>query len=539
MTIISDRMSGRLSSIFISVFITIFVSLSMFVFPANAKTAGDNAASTTSNMIQFAQTRVCKRPNLMINGVCRRGIVKLRCTPPNKIINGRCIPPRAIRNPANLRKTDNLGRLIPRCRPPKKIINGRCIASVAAVPKSRCLPPSKFIDGRCLLPKPTGKKFLTCGPHKIRVGGQCIAEGTKQECPRFFVRVRGRCERITLQKTCPPTQALVGDRCIPLAVAVKCLPPLVRIDGKCTRLNVIAPRCVAPRKIIGGKCRLPGVGLFPVKCRSPLVRIGGVCKLPGLGNLCFSPKKLIGGVCQLPAQFACPPPRVLRNGQCLLRNPSCQTPFVRSPITNRCYLPFEVDLIPEAECRPPWFYSERSGGCVKLRPRPRSRENIVWIQSCLNTLGYRAGVEDGISGRQTRSAWEDFRQALSLRGIVSFDDPETLGALYRECSSEPREVAKPRPVEPAVEPPIGSPEPASDLKYRQSMCATGKLYSLLNKTYGDAIELKQCGATCLPIPEGMVEANVRRLEIDQGIRWCKDCVKVGDEGILCPVPNLQ
>ena len=109
MTIISDRMSGRLSSIFISVFITIFVSLSMFVFPANAKTAGDNAASTTSNMIQFAQTRVCKRPNLMINGVCRRGIVKLRCTPPNKIINGRCIPPRAIRNPANLRKTDNLG----------------------------------------------------------------------------------------------------------------------------------------------------------------------------------------------------------------------------------------------------------------------------------------------------------------------------------------------------------------------------------------------------------------------------------------------
>ncbi|MFK5979082.1 MAG: peptidoglycan-binding domain-containing protein [Rhizobiaceae bacterium] len=212
---------------------------------------------------------------------------------------------------------------------------------------------------------------------------------------------------------------------------------------------------------------------------------------------------------------------------------------MRSPITNKCYLPFEVDLIPEAECRPPWFYSERSGGCVKLRPRPRSRENIVWVQSCLNTLGYRAGVEDGISGRQTRSAWQDFRRALDLRGIVGFDDPETLGVLYRECNSEPRETAEPRPANPPVEP---STEPATskdNLKYRQSMCATGKLYSLLSKTYGDTVKLEQCGNSCLPIPDGMTEAVISRLEADQGIRWCKDCVKIGDEGILCPVPSLQ
>ncbi|MBL4890783.1 MAG: peptidoglycan-binding protein [Rhizobiaceae bacterium] len=279
--------------------------------------------------------------------------------------------------------------------------------------------------------------------------------------------------------------------------------------------------------------------MLPVKCNPPLKRINGICKLPGFGILCIPPKKMFGGVCRLPVQIVCAPPRVRRGAHCVLPNPSCHAPFVRSPITNRCYLPFEVDLVPEAECRPPWFYSERSGGCVKLRPRPRARENIVWVQSCLNTLGYRAGVEDGISGRQTRSAWQDFRRALNLRGIVGFDDPETLGALYRECNSEPAEVAEPRPTETAAEPPTETATPASDLKYRQSMCATGKLYSLLNETYGGTIKLEQCGGRCLPIPEGMAESDVRRLETDQGIQWCKDCVKIGDEGILCPAPALQ
>ncbi|PCI05368.1 MAG: hypothetical protein COB78_01805 [Hyphomicrobiales bacterium] len=533
MTFISSHLSGRLSSIILKIIVVVLVNLSLFVFQANAKTSGHNSASDTSNLIQTAQTRLCNLPRVMINGVCRRPI-RLKCR-----VGGRpCAKGNAAQNPANLRRPDKLRRPIRRCLPPSKIINGRCTPPALVLKSARCSPPSKIINRNCVLPNPIKRK-LKCGPHKKRVNGQCIAAGQIPECPRFFVRVRGRCERIALKKTCPPSEALIGNRCVPLAVAVKCLPPLVRIDGKCISINIIAPPCKAPKKIIAGKCRLPGAGLFPAKCKSPLKRIDGVCRFPNLGNLCIPPKKMIGGVCKSPNQIVCARPRVSRGARCVLPNPSCQIPFVRSPITNRCYLPFEVEIIPEAECRPPWFYSERSGGCAKLRPRPRSRENIVWIQSCLNTLGYRAGVEDGISGRQTRSAWEDFRRAFSLRGIVGFDDPETLGALFRECSPEPREVAQPRPTETAVEPPIETEEPASDLKYRQSMCATGKLYSLLNETYGDTIKLEQCGGACLPIPEGMAEANVRRLETDQGIRWCKDCVKIGDEGILCPVPALQ
>lgn len=502
MNFTSGRILGRFSSIILNIIVMVLVSL--FVFPANAKTSGNNSASNTSNLAQLAQTRVCRRPNIMINGVCRRGVVN----------------PRAVRNPNNLRKRGELRRPIRRCLPPRQIINGRCVQPNAALKNARCRLPRKIINGNCVLPQQIKKKPI----------------GIIQECPRFFVRVRGECVRLDLKKTCPPSQQLIGDRCVSLAVAVKCLPPLLRIDGKCTKLNVIAPRCVAPRKMIRGRCRLPRVPLIPVKCNPPLKRINGVCKLPGIGNFCLAPKKMIRGVCQLPVQFVCSPPRVRRGGHCILPNPRCRAPYARSPITNRCYLPFEVDIIPEAECRPPWFYSVRSGGCVQFQPRPRSRENIVWIQSCLNTLGYRAGVEDGISGRQTRSAWEDFRSALRLRGIVGFDDPETLGALFRECNSESGKVAEPRPKEPAAEPPT---EPASDLKYRQSMCATGKLYSLLSKTYGDTIKLEQCGGACLPIPEGMPEDNVRRLEADQGIQWCKDCVKIGDEGILCPAPALQ
>lgn len=536
MTNISSRTSNYLSSFILKFIVMVLVSLSLFVFPANAITSGDNSASSHSNLVQFAQTRVCRRPKVMINGVCRRPIL-LKCRPGG---NRRCGKSNTIRNPANLRKP------VRRCLPPSQIINGRCTQPIVLKPIRRCLPPSKIINGRCTQPVVL-KPIRRCLPPSKIINGLCvpatpIRAGVIPECPRFFVRVRGRCERIQLQKTCPPTQARVGNRCVPLAVAVKCLPPLVRIDGRCVRLNPVISPCVPPKKMIRGQCQLPGLPILPIKCNPPLKRINGVCKIPGLGNLCIPPQKMIGGACRLPAQFACPLPRILRGGLCVLPNPRCQAPLVRSPITNRCYLPFVIDDIPEAECRPPWFYSERSGGCVKLRPRLRSRESVVWVQSCLNTLGHRAGVEDGIPGRQTRSAWEDFRRALGLRGIVGFNDPETLGALYRECNSEPRQVAQPRPAEPSVpsvpvvEPPL---EPASDLKYRQSMCATGKLYSLLSKTYGDTIQLEQCGGACLPIPEGMAEADVRRLETDQGIQWCKDCVKIGDEGILCPAPTLQ
>ncbi len=264
--------------------------------------------------------------------------------------------------------------------------------------------------------------------------------------------------------------------------------------------------------------------------------INGRCQLPGIER-CLPPKRIIRGRCRLPELVRCQPPRVWRGGRCILPNPACRAPRVRSPITGRCYLPFDVVPIPEAQCRPPWVYSARAGGCVKLRPRPKPRENITWIHSCLNRLGYRAGFEDGLAGRQTRTAWDSFRNAMGLNGYIGYGDPETLAQLYRQCAPAQEAVAPP--------PPPRCPDPkisvgkncASGLNYRPSLCATGRLFSTLSQSYGQTLNLEKCGRSCLPVPEGMDEAEALRLQSGQGINWCKDCIKVGDEGILCPTPR--
>ena len=354
---------------------------------------------------------------------------------------------------------------------------------------ARCRAPLVFRNGICQLP-------ATCAPGFIMRNGRCVRRA----------------------------------RAVPRQPQVRCIAPRVMRNGRC--VLQVRRLCPPPKVWRNGHCRNPAVRLCPPpkvwrngRCRNPVVRV------------CPPPKVWRNGRCRLPVQIICIPPRVRIAGRCLLPRPVCPPPLVRSPLSGRCIVPVIVDPIPQADCRAPFIYSERAGGCIRIRPRPEPRDNIAWIQSCLNTLGFNAGAEDGIAGRRTRSGWDEFRRANGLPpGFVPYTDPQTLAALYEQCrpsqGSEPPQAVLPRRENPPRQPAADE----DDFIYPQAMCATGPLYRTLTRQFGENINLEKCGTSCVPIPEGMSPAEARRQQTRNGINWCTECIRLGDEGLLCPLP---
>ncbi len=513
----SNAMSGRSLRIKLGVFITVLAAFILTSLPAKADISINSSPINISSGLQVAQLQLCLPPKRIINGRCQLpglvqprqiqpGLVQ-RCRPPKRLIGGRC----------------QLPQLRPVCRPPKRLVRGVC-----KLPQLRpvCAPPKRLIGGRCQLPQ----LRPVCRPPKRMIRGVCKLPQLRPVCRPPKRLIRGVCKLPQLRPVCAPPKRMIRGVCKLPQLRPVCRLPKVLVRGRC-RLPDLRPVCRLPRRMIGGVCKLPPI-VNP--CLPPDRLVAGVCR-PPIADRCLRPRRWINGVCRLPDVMRCERPRVWRGGRCVLPNPRCLPPLVRSPISGRCYMPFDIDPIPEAECRAPWFFSPEAGGCVKPRPRPRPQENIVWIQSCLNSLGYSAGVEDGLAGRNTRAAWESFRDALGLSGYVDFVDPETLSLLYRQCRPQPAQPLPPGPQCPA---PAAGGGCSSGLEYRPVLCATGRLFNLLSDNYGGSIDLEKCGRSCLPVPDGMDEAEALRLQSEQGITWCKDCVKVGEEGILCPTPRL-
>ncbi|GGE79515.1 hypothetical protein GCM10007285_04180 [Stappia taiwanensis] len=240
----------------------------------------------------------------------------------------------------------------------------------------------------------------------------------------------------------------------------------------------------------------------------------------------------------------CPSGYVVEGGECVRRDSrACSFPFVYSANQGRCVC---------AE-----GYRPYGAGCAPERPRPTPQDNITWIQSCLNAAGYNAGTVDGLAGRRTRSAWEEFRSAAGLGDArVPYTDPETLAALFKACQpedagappaddgadgSKPDDSEGSTPADdagnastPAPAPVPADPSALGEFAPDRAQCATGKLYTLLT-AQGASVE--PCGRACIPPPEGLDDAQLQERAEAQGITWCQSCISVGSLGLLCPEPE--
>ncbi len=320
--------------------------------------------------------------------------------------------------------------------------------------------------------------------------------------------------------TCPQGTIPLLGRCVPIPQPGQACPAgQIRIGGQCVNPP---PACPQGQTLVGGQC----VDICPPGWRwdqNRCVRDGHGCPAgTWLGwdgrcvPVCPPDAILIGNVC-LPLPWAVPPAE------------RCPLPFVRSPITGECVLPVDVVVVVErpAACPRGFVWSERVQACVRPKPKARPRENIAWIQGCLNALGYDAGPEDGIAGPRTRAAWAAFRREAGLgRGMAPFDDPATLGALYLQCTAAQRPTA-------------GTMGTMSDrdggLVYRPLLCATGAVREALSRLLGR--EVPACGPICVPVPEGLVPQQAEAAAREAGIVWCRHCIRVNGQDIVCPKPS--
>ncbi|MCA1241814.1 peptidoglycan-binding protein [Stappia stellulata] len=128
----------------------------------------------------------------------------------------------------------------------------------------------------------------------------------------------------------------------------------IRPNGPVINPNNRPLICAPPRVMRNGRCVLPR----PQVCAPPRVMRNGRCVLPR-PQVCAPPRVMRNGRCVLPRPQVCAPPRVMRNGRCVLPRPQvCAPPRVMR--NGRCVLPRPT------VCAPPRVL--RNGRCVLPRP---------------------------------------------------------------------------------------------------------------------------------------------------------------------------
>ena len=180
--------------------------------------------------------------------------------------------------------------------------------------------------------------------------------------------------------------------------------------------------------------------------------------------------------------------------------------------------------------------------CVRAAQAKNTGPDLAEIQACLNDLGYEAGAVDGRPGQRTRGAWNDFREDKGLGGPTrSFKDPKTLERLFAACdekdtktAGEPAAKSKDKDAAKQTE---SAEEPATDEAgaggYPDVLCVSKSLHKQLSKLAGKQTKLELCGEACVPIPPGTPAEQVRKSEQEYAVKWCRNCIQVGEAGIIC------
>ncbi len=229
----------------------------------------------------------------------------------------------------------------------------------------------------------------------------------------------------------------------------------------------------------------------------------------------------------------CKSPRVWssRQGRCVFPvadNPKCERNEVFSKADDACV------------CRE--GYERKDGACMQVAGLG-SRPDYAKVQRCLNQLGFKAGRVDGQPGQRTRRALAEFRAEVGLRDRPArLNDPVTLTRLFEECDADKVEVAeekKPEPdvqkkAEPALQPKAKAEADTAKSSqtgaYPELLCVSKGLSRALSKIAGG--KLSVCGDACVPIPPGMGQKQIRQSEQEYAVKWCRNCIRIGDAGIV-------
>jgi hypothetical protein len=171
---------------------------------------------------------------------------------------------------------------------------------------------------------------------------------------------------------------------------------------------------------------------------------------------------------------------------------------------------------------------------------------IARAQRCLTELGYYKGEIDGKRGKDTWTAYWNFKHDHGLAGYKDPTSPTVQKKMGELCTgldttaaitppSEPAPQAEPTPVAPAGgEAAALNPPPRLTLD-----CLPQDLIAMLRQAHGQSVSAPACDNNCLPTPKGLPQSHLDDLQKKAGIVWCTVCVTVDSHLSLEDVQRIE
>ena len=207
-------------------------------------------------------------------------------------------------------------------------------------------------------------------------------------------------------------------------------------------------------------------------------------------------------------------------------------------------------------------------------PTPEQVEAIAKTQKCLADLGYYQGAVDGKRGKQTWTAFWNFKQEHGLKSYSDLLAEPVQQKLTELCAAHAEAVAaaaaradplyQPEDGEPSAPAAAATEETAEGddgkddeaaLAFPQSEdepvvpvapsarldidCLPQDLIAVLQRAQGPGRWVTPCERSCLPSPRGLAQRHLDELQAKNGVVWCRACVPIEGRLALEDVRRIE
>jgi hypothetical protein len=222
---------------------------------------------------------------------------------------------------------------------------------------------------------------------------------------------------------------------------------------------------------------------------------------------------------------------------------------------------------PEVGAQKPPRQEARAGRSApavpELPPTPEQVKAIARSQKCLAELGYYKGTVDGKRGKETWTAFWNFKQDHDLKSHSDLLAEPVQQKLDELCKKKAEEIAEAeRRADPLYQP-EGEEQPeveatavegeAAEETGAQSDdvapveprarldidCLPEELIAVLQRAHGPARTIERCERACLPSPRGVPQAELDRMQGKNGVVWCRACVPIEGHLALDDVRRIE
>ena len=169
---------------------------------------------------------------------------------------------------------------------------------------------------------------------------------------------------------------------------------------------------------------------------------------------------------------------------------------------------------------------------------------ISRAQSCLTELGYYKGPIDGKRGKETWTAYWNFKNDHGLKAYSDFLAAPVQQKFASLCKGPETTAA----TEPAAQPADDTQEgatpseevvPLEPITSLDIDCLPDDLLALLRRAHGSSVTTTRCETACLPTPKGLDQSQLDELQTKNGVVWCRACVPIEGHLALDDVRRIE